>query len=459
MSPFSKNGPRLIERGYSAIPIIPGTKRPGELKRGEWVGKSNWREEYTRRLPSRFEIQVWSQSAAGVGVVCGPASKYLVAVDIDTDDQIIRTAILAAIPPTTVSKRGAKGDTRFFRGPGIDKSKSWNLATPDGELTVDGKRKTYRVCDLIGPGRQTVLPPTIHPDTGQPYVWTGPDTLEDMDPSELPELLPEHIEAISAALALHGYEAEQEREFAPLEPGTSVSDYEKPIHRRLNDAALDNLAAWVPSLGIARTRRTATGYEAVATWRASNTGQAIEKRKLNLKFSRKGIVDFGDGPRPYTALNLWKAAIGSENLEDAFRGLSDALGWNDGHITLPLSKVVRFECNYKGGRPCALGTLRGCAEELAQAKLTTRNATLRAIAYKLGRCMARNWLSEDEVGGALWAACHSNGLINDDGEDRVRATFWSGLNAGLKRPAPDPGERLKPDSAFAAGIKLKVSDR
>ncbi|MDI1347249.1 MAG: bifunctional DNA primase/polymerase [Pseudolabrys sp.] len=443
--------------GYAAIPVMPGTKRPGEQKRGEWVGKTNWRDEYTRRLPSRFEISAWSQSKAGVCVVCGPASKYLVGVDIDTDDPIIRNAILSALPPTTVSKRGAKGDTRFFRGPSIDKSKSWNLPTNDGELTTDGKRKTYRACDLIGPGRQTVLPPTIHPDTGQPYVWTGPDALEDIDPSELPELLPEHIEAISAALALHGYEAEQEREFAPLNPGQKTNDEDLPIHRRLNNAALENLAAWVPSLGIPRTRRTATGYEALAVWRASNTGQAIERRKLNLKFSPRGIVDFGDGPRPYTPLNLWIAATGCERLDDAYRGLSEALGWTNGHITLPLSKLVRFGCNDKSGRPGALGTLRGCAEELAQAKLTMRNETLHAFAYKLGRCMARGWLSEDEVGGTLWAACHSNGLINDDGEDRVRATFWSGLNAGLKRPAPDPRDRVNTDSAFAALINLKIT--
>jgi hypothetical protein len=75
--PYALVGARLVERGYAAIPIMPGTKRPGELRRGEWVGKSNWREEYTRRLPTRWEIQVWSNSAAGVGVVCGPASKGL----------------------------------------------------------------------------------------------------------------------------------------------------------------------------------------------------------------------------------------------------------------------------------------------------------------------------------------------------------------------------------------------
>jgi hypothetical protein len=64
-----------------------------------------------------------------------------------------RSSILRAIPLSTVGKRGQKGRTLFYRGP--DMSRSWN---------IDGKR----VCDLIGPGEQTVLPPTVHPDAGQP---------------------------------------------------------------------------------------------------------------------------------------------------------------------------------------------------------------------------------------------------------------------------------------------------
>src|ERR1700739_355072 len=150
--PSALVGARLVERGYAAIPIMPGTKRPGELRRGEWVGKSNWREEYTKRPPTRWEIQIWSQSAAGVGVVCGPASHGLVGVDIDTDDPAIVAALMAGLPPTTVKKKGPKGEPLSSRGPEIDRSPSWN---------VNGKR----VCDLIGPGRQTLLPPTIHPDT------------------------------------------------------------------------------------------------------------------------------------------------------------------------------------------------------------------------------------------------------------------------------------------------------
>jgi hypothetical protein len=327
---YAAVGAKLVERGYAAIPIMPGTKRPGERRRGEWVGMFKWREEYTRRLPSRFEIQIWAASGAGVCVVCGPASKYLIGVDIDTDDAAVRGAIISALPPTTVIKRGQKGDTRFYRAPAIDKSKSWNV--------VDAEGKKYRACDLIGPGRQTVMPPTIHPDTKAPYVWIGPDALDDINPDELPELTPEHIAAIDAALAVYGYE--QEPEPAAERAATyEAGDLDRPIHRRLNDAAIANLSAWVPGLGLTRCKPTPSGFEAVATWRGSNTGQPVEKRKRNLKISRQGIVDFGDGPRNYTPLNLVMAAsdLGTDQLDLAFKWLSDALGWNDNIITLPIS--------------------------------------------------------------------------------------------------------------------------
>lgn len=186
--PFSKYGPRLLERGYSVIPIAPGTKYPGELRRGEWSRKHGW-QAYVERLPSHFEMQIWcTYPDAGIGVVCGAASKHLAGIDIDTDNIEIKAAIVGALPPSTLIKRGAKGGTHFFRAPTITKSKSWT-----------------GVCDLIGPGRLTVLPPSIHPNTGQPYVWIGGEALEDTNPGELPELTQEHIDAIDAALTPFGY--------------------------------------------------------------------------------------------------------------------------------------------------------------------------------------------------------------------------------------------------------------
>lgn len=337
---YAEVGARLVERGYAAIPIMPGTKRPGELRRGEWVGKTNWREEYTRRLPSRFEIQIWSNSDAGACVVCGPASQNLIGFDIDTDEPKIRDALLRVLPPTSVIKRGQKGETRFYLGTDIEPLEKGGTLSPS--WNIDGKR----ICDIIGPGRQTVLPPTIHPDTKQPYQWIGADALQDVDPSDLTELPPDIFKQICAALAPLGWR--EEPAYKALPTGGNFGDGEKTEHRKLNESALANLDAWVPSLGLYRCKRYPQGYEAVATWRASTTGRPIDQRKLNLKVSRQGITDFGDGPRGYTPLNLWMAASDCD-LDTAFRGLSDRLGWNDSPIILLQPKAEPEQA-----KPCEL---------------------------------------------------------------------------------------------------------
>ena len=194
MGAYAEIGERLIERGFAAIPIMPGTKRPGFWHAGQWLGLSNWQRRFLRRIPPVSERVRWADGDSGIGVITGLASQDTVAIDIDTDDAAIVAAIISILPPTPIKKRGAKGETLFYCGPTIDKSMSWS---------IDG----HRVVDLIGPGRQTVLPPTIHPDTGRPYVWTGNDALEDVTPGELPELDANIVAKISATLAPFGYQA------------------------------------------------------------------------------------------------------------------------------------------------------------------------------------------------------------------------------------------------------------
>ena len=314
---YAQVGAKLVERGYAAIPVMPGTKRPGHMRGGEWIGMTDWRDKYTKRPPSQFEIDIWSRTEAGVCVVCGPGSRGLVAIDIDTEDQLVVAALEAVLPASPVSKRGQKGETRFYLCPDIEEwngtpSPSFNLPTEDG--------KKYRAVDVIGPGRQTVLPPTIHPDTHEPYKWIGA-ALEDFDPDELPRLDPDIGLQIAKALAPFGYEAEPRH--APLASG-GESFADKP-HRQLNETALGSLDAWVPKLQLYRCRRTHNGFEAVPTWRASNTGKPIEKRKLNLKIDPKGIRDFGDD-KGYTPIDLVMVSQGCD-LDTAVNFLAANVGW------------------------------------------------------------------------------------------------------------------------------------
>jgi hypothetical protein len=299
-SAYALCAPCYWERGWCVIPTMPGEKRPGEYRRGRWVGMTDWAERYRDRWVSRFEIQVWCNASdnPGIGLVCGRAD-HVVGIDLDSDDPTIRAAILSVVPATTFWKRGNKGETGFFKGVGIE-SKSFNIGTS-------------RVLDVLSDGRFCVLPSSLHPDTGQPYVWTGPDTFADYSPGDLPEIAPEHIAAIGQALKPFGYAAEPERAVTARErSGTGGGPW-----RRVNDVAMTNLDKWVPQLGLYRCQRTRDGFKAVATWRPSNTGRRPEKRKQNLFISRRGITDFGNGPKGYSPIDLVMAASGCE-FWDAF---------------------------------------------------------------------------------------------------------------------------------------------
>jgi hypothetical protein len=162
-----------------------------------------------------------------------------------------------------------------------------------------------------------VLPPTIHPDTKQPYRWLTSETLEDVAPDDLPALPADIAERITAALTPLGYHSEPA-------PHAVNGDADSP-YRQLNDQALANLAAWVPALNLYRCRPARGGYEAVPLWRPSTTGRPTEKRHLNLKIVPAGIRDFG-ADEGYTPIDLVMAAC-SCDCDTAFRFLVERLGF------------------------------------------------------------------------------------------------------------------------------------
>jgi hypothetical protein len=293
-STYALCAPAYWERGWCVIPTMPGEKRPGEYRSGRWIGLTDWTERYKNRAVAQFEIDVWCNAPgnAGIGLVCGRADG-VVGIDIDTDHSEIGRAILSSIPASTLRKRGNKGETVFYKGAGIA-SKNFNV----------GK---VRVLDVLSDGRFCVLPSSMHPDSGKPYVWTGPDSFADYSPSDLPEITPDHIAAIGEALRPFGWQAQPERPARSTQGYTGSSSGD--IWKVLNDKAIANLDKWVPHLSLYSLRQTREGYQAVATWRPSSTGQPIERRKRNLGISTRGIRDFGDD-RGYSPIDLVMAARG-----------------------------------------------------------------------------------------------------------------------------------------------------
>jgi hypothetical protein len=319
MGPFGLVYARLVEHGYSVLPIMPGTKKPGLPRgnNGEWMDFPGW----PTFQPTPVHHKLWALSSAGIGVLSGPPSGYLIVIDIDTNDSGIIEALCRILPATPVKKKGARGESWFYFGPDIS-SHSWRI-------------NGCKVVEILGAGRQTVLPPTIHPDLGEPYQWIGSKTLEELRPQDLPRLTVDILDKIDAVLAPFGY-------MPPAPRGRSNScdeiDAADDPHRRLNEAALANLAAWVPALKLFRCRPYRQGFEAVPLWRPSTTGRKKEERNRNLKIVPNGIRDFGDD-KGYTAINLVMATCECD-LETAFNFLDEQLGWSgDDGVLLKLETL------------------------------------------------------------------------------------------------------------------------
>ena len=204
-----------------------------------------------------------------------------------------------------------------------------------------------------------MLPPTIHPDTGAPYRWSGSESLEDLQPHELPTLPADIAEQITAALLPLGYRPEPPPHEHNNGGNSGDGESDNP-HRQLNDEALANLDAWVPALMLYRCRRTQKGYEAVPTWRPSTTGRELEKRHRNLKIVPEGIRDFG-ADQGYTPLDLVMAACDCD-LDTAFRFLSERLGWTS---NLDLSGLQQQSETRETAEPSAPVKPKAPIDELA----------------------------------------------------------------------------------------------
>ena len=235
-SPYARVGAKLVDQKYSAIPCRPGSKVPGAYRGGEWFNETDW-PRFCNRLPTSTETEIWAKwPDAGVCIALG--FNDVVAVDIDTDDPAIVAAIEAALGELSwVQKAGRKGRTLFYRaGP----------AVVSAAFSINGER----VLDLLCHGKQTVVPPTIHKDTGRPYAWLS-GSLEHVAPESLPMLPDDIAERLAEALKPFGCEAPVER---PQPVGEGDGTW-----REINDAALANLGAWVPHLGLGAKRRATAG--------------------------------------------------------------------------------------------------------------------------------------------------------------------------------------------------------
>lgn len=167
---FLDVAPNYWAAGLQAIPLAPGQKRPIPQQWQRWTNepltatiKQNWLESY----PS-----------ANVGVVPGPISNICF-VDLDIADPIVLAEVEAQLPPSPWRRVGKKGCVLAYKW---SDAKSFKIFEAEG--THPGRDKMG--FEFFSSSGQVVMPPSIHPDTQQPYtsncnLWDVIDQLHEID--------------------------------------------------------------------------------------------------------------------------------------------------------------------------------------------------------------------------------------------------------------------------------------
>ena len=232
-SPLAEVADFLIKNQISFIPILPGEKRPGAYVKGKWIGLDGW-TDYAHRFPNKEEIELWKTwPNAGVGLVTGGLSK-IIALDFDNHLNLLEDAVTDL--DFCCVKKGAKGFTAFFKY-SSEVNKKWSY-------------KGETVLELLSDGRQTVIPPSIHPSTNK-YFWEpNRGSLELLCSKNLPELPA-------------GFAARIDRIFQnPIEQKKEIKVSED-ILKALSFIPADDYALWI-KIGMAL--RSELGSAGMGVW-------------------------------------------------------------------------------------------------------------------------------------------------------------------------------------------------
>lgn len=160
-------GARLVDNGFSVIPIMPGTKKPGRFIGGAWRDYAGWTKHCVRPTTDN-EVSIWSQwPDAGIGIAGGAVA----AVDIDVADAEVALRI-------ETLAREMLGETPALR-----------IGRPPKRLLVYRTAAPFKgikrsPIEILCEGQQFVAF-AIHPDTGRPYEWPE-ESLADIDIGGLP---------------------------------------------------------------------------------------------------------------------------------------------------------------------------------------------------------------------------------------------------------------------------------
>jgi AAA domain-containing protein/bifunctional DNA primase/polymerase-like protein len=156
----------LIRLGLCPIPAVLGGKQP--LNAG-------WQK--LRITPA--EIPRFFRNISNVGIILGPPSSN--AIDVDIDSEQARLAADAILPPTrcVYGRKSSPASHRLYRPASPMKFEQFDL----DEMLLE-----IRTSEVAGSGiraHQSIVPPSIHGESAEPYEWFEMGTPTQVAPEEL----------------------------------------------------------------------------------------------------------------------------------------------------------------------------------------------------------------------------------------------------------------------------------
>ena len=143
-------GAKLVDAGYSIIPIMPGTKRPGRFDGNQWAELPRW----TTVKSMQSHVDIWNKwPGCGIGILTG----NVVAIDID----VLDSSVAIAVGNVFQEKLGKTEFVRIGKSP-----KALYLYRTDEPFS----KISMHPIEVLGLGQQFVAYST-HPDTNKPYQW------------------------------------------------------------------------------------------------------------------------------------------------------------------------------------------------------------------------------------------------------------------------------------------------
>lgn len=170
----------LIKYREMGFPVIPVRGKVACIK--EW-------DRWCLELPPMELVEKWAKEFPfpyyGIALCAGPAAN-IDALDIDSESN----DILDMCPRSPISRRGARGGMPLFQhNPTLIKREQ-----DRDNLTPDATGKKREGIQVLSTGNYFVLPPSIHPITKQPYIWTTEYNLENLCPMDLEPLTQESVD-------------------------------------------------------------------------------------------------------------------------------------------------------------------------------------------------------------------------------------------------------------------------